>query len=69
MNKWICRNAALRVAGTLAVAALPLGSVLAQGTGGCVDSPENPTLLLGLLGAAVAGAPRLKSYIATRRKR
>ena len=24
---------------------------------GCVDSPENPTLILGLIGAGVAGVP------------
>jgi XrtJ-associated TM-motif-TM protein len=33
---------------------------------GCVDSPENPTVVLGLLGAAAAGLPWLKARIASR---
>lgn len=28
---------------------------------GCVDSPENPTAVLGLLGAASAGVPWLRA--------
>lgn len=36
----------------------------AQDLGGCVDSPENPTLVLGLIvGAAGVGYPRLRRYL------
>lgn len=35
--------------------------------GGCVDSPENPTAVLGLLGAASAGAPWLRAKWLSRR--
>jgi XrtJ-associated TM-motif-TM protein len=34
-------------------------STSAFALGGCVDSPENPTLLLALLGIAVVFTPRL----------
>ncbi len=50
-----------------AVSALGTGSAWA--TSGCVNSPENPTLLLGLLGGAAAGLPWLKAQIASRRSR
>lgn len=33
------------------------GSSGGGGGGGCADSPENPTVILGLLGAAVAALP------------
>ena len=35
--------------------------------GGCVDSPENPTLLLALLGGAAAGVPWLRRQFKKRR--
>ena len=44
------------------------GAALADGPGGCVDSPENPTVILGLLGGAAAGLPWLKAQILSRRK-
>ncbi|MDB5974741.1 MAG: hypothetical protein JWR07_1501 [Nevskia sp.] len=53
----------------IAVAALSqlfAGSALAD-LGGCVDSPENPTAVLGLLGAAAAGMPWVKAKLAARR--
>jgi len=31
---------------------------------GCVNSPENPTLVLGVLGLTAAGLPKLKRWIA-----
>jgi XrtJ-associated TM-motif-TM protein len=31
---------------------------------GCVNSPENPTLVLGVLGVTAAGLPKLKRWIA-----
>ena len=37
--------------------------------GGCVDSPENPTLLLALLGGAAAGVPWLRRQLKKRRDR
>ena len=37
------------------------------GFGGCVDSPENPTVVLGLLGGAVAAYPWLRAEISARR--
>lgn len=53
-----------------AVGALLMASAgMAWAQGGCVDSPENPTLVLGLLGAGAAGLPWLKAQVAARRKR
>ena len=44
----------------VAVTALMAASTTsAFALGGCIDSPENPTLLLALLGLAVAFTPRL----------
>jgi len=34
--------------------------------GGCVNSPENPTIILGLLGAVAAGAPWLRARVKAR---
>lgn len=42
------------------------GAAYAQG-GGCVDSPENPTAVLGLLGAASASVPWLRARWQSRR--
>lgn len=36
--------------------------------GGCVDSPENPTWILGLVGGVAAGAPWLRARMAARKK-
>ena len=34
--------------------------------GGCVDSPENPTLLLGALGGTAASLPWLRAQLKAR---
>jgi XrtJ-associated TM-motif-TM protein len=44
---------------TVAILALVCPVMLAQG--GCVNSPENPTALLALVGAAGAVVARLRS--------
>ncbi len=44
-----------------------LAPSLAQAQNGCVTSPENPTAILALIGAAGALAPRLRSYLCSRR--
>jgi XrtJ-associated TM-motif-TM protein len=36
---------------------------------GCVDSPENPAVVLGLIGLVAAGVPRLRKHIQARRQR
>lgn len=43
------------------------GMTAAFAFGGCVDSPENPTLLLALLGGAAAGVPWLRRQLKKRR--
>ena len=48
----------------LAMMAVP---AMAQ-TGGCTVSPENPTIVLGLLGAAAAGLPWIRAKIASTRR-
>ena len=49
----------------ISVAAAPA----ALAFGGCVDSPENPTLLLALLGGVAAGVPWLRRQLKRRRDR
>jgi XrtJ-associated TM-motif-TM protein len=44
----------------LLVAALALVCPVVHAQGGCVNSPENPTALLALVGAAGAVAARLR---------
>ena len=39
------------------------------GLGGCADSPENPSLILGLLGGAAAGLPWLRARLSQRLRR
>ena len=39
------------------------------GLGGCADSPENPSLILGLLGGAAAGLPWLRARLSQRLSR
>ncbi len=54
----------------LSVAALSLAGIgSAWATGGCVNSPENPTLVLGALGAAASGLPWLRARLGSRRSR
>ena len=61
MSRWM--NKLIAIA---ALSQLCVGAAWAN-LGGCVDSPENPTVLLGLLAAAAAGMPWLKAQIASRR--
>jgi hypothetical protein len=61
MSRWM--NKLIAVA---ALSQFVVGSAWAN-LGGCVDSPENPTVVLGLLGAAAAGLPWVKAQIAARR--
>jgi len=35
---------------------------------GCVNSPENPTLILGLIGGAAASVPWIRTKLAARKK-
>ncbi|MFI4978724.1 MAG: PExPT-CTERM protein [Nevskiales bacterium] len=58
MTKQIIRIAA--VCGLMCVA----GNALAFG--GCVDSPENPSVVLGLLGGGAACLPWLRARLRTR---
>ena len=53
---------------TLALVALFAVSSLAHAFGGCVDSPENPTLILGLIGGAAAAAPWCLKKLKARNK-
>jgi XrtJ-associated TM-motif-TM protein len=48
--------------------ALLAGNVLAQESG-CVDSPENPTVVLGLLGGAAASVSWLRAKLGARRSK
>ena len=43
-------------------------SLVAQETGGCVDSPENPTAVLALVGAAGLGVSHLWNRFRSRNK-
>jgi hypothetical protein len=44
------------------------GTGVASAQGGCEVSPENPTVVLGLLGAASAGLPWLRARWQSRRR-
>lgn len=52
----------LRFATRTALIAVALfsGIGVALADGGCVDSPESPTIVLGLLGLVAAGLPTLR---------
>ncbi len=58
---------------TLAIAtatAVTFWSAPAFAFGGCVQaSPENPSLILGLLGGAVAALPLLRTRLKSRRRK
>jgi XrtJ-associated TM-motif-TM protein len=43
-------------------------SLVAQESGGCVDSPENPTAVLAIIGAAGFGISQLWSRFRARNK-
>jgi XrtJ-associated TM-motif-TM protein len=45
----------------LLVLAATLPLYAQQGDGGCVDSPENPTAILALVGVAAAGLNQLRN--------
>jgi XrtJ-associated TM-motif-TM protein len=59
------RKSLLSIALTACV--VVLAPCLMQAQNGCVTSPENPTAILALIGAAGALAPRLRSYLCSRR--
>ncbi|MDE2236219.1 MAG: PExPT-CTERM protein, partial [Gammaproteobacteria bacterium] len=58
----------LFVAGAVIAGISVAGAPAAWAFGGCVDSPENPTLLLALLGGAAAGVPWLRRKLKSRRE-
>lgn len=45
------------------------GTTAALAFGGCVDSPESPTWILGGLGVVAAGVPWLRARLKHRHKR
>jgi XrtJ-associated TM-motif-TM protein len=54
------------VASLLGVSIAGMSSAWAGGVGGCVDSPENPSLVLALLGGVVAAYPWLRGEMSAR---
>jgi hypothetical protein len=55
----------------IAFAGLVVGVFIASDAlafGGCVVSPENPSLILGLIGATAAALPLIRVYFKSRRK-
>lgn len=55
--------------GSAFVVGASLVAATAYATGGCVASPENPTWILGGLGAVAAGAPWLRVKLRERRNK
>ena len=57
---------------TLCSAMLLFACVPLHAQGGCVQSPENPTIILGIVGSigafAVSGRDRIKAFRASRKK-
>jgi hypothetical protein len=51
------------------VVAIGVAASRALAFGGCVDSPENPSVVLGLIVAAVAAAPLIRSRLNSRASR
>ncbi len=51
----------------LLIAAVTLPAYGQSGDGGCVDSPENPTAILALVGMAAAGINHLRNRFAGRK--
>ena len=51
----------------LLVAAVTLPVYGQEGDGGCVDSPENPTAVLALVGIAAAGINHLRNRFSGRK--
>ncbi|MBV8451387.1 MAG: PExPT-CTERM protein [Deltaproteobacteria bacterium] len=64
----LLRAALVNVAmfGVVTAAVVGLWSSPSFAFGGCVQSPENPSLILGLLGGAVAGLPLLRAWFKSR---
>jgi XrtJ-associated TM-motif-TM protein len=53
----------------VALAILAAATALQAQTGGCVDSPENPTVILGMIATAVSfGVVRLRGRVGPRKK-
>jgi XrtJ-associated TM-motif-TM protein len=48
---------------TLLAATVLCLPILAHAQNGCVNSPENPTALLGLIGAAACAVPALRARL------
>jgi hypothetical protein len=57
-----------RVALVLTLAAAPTLALADISGGGCTDSPENATAVLGLLGAGAASLPWLRARLSARRR-
>jgi XrtJ-associated TM-motif-TM protein len=51
----------------LLVAAAALPALAQSGEGGCVDSPENPTAILALVGMAAVGISQLRARFGRRK--
>ncbi|HEY4380138.1 MAG TPA: PExPT-CTERM protein [Acidobacteriaceae bacterium] len=68
MNKsvWNARSKFVRIA-LVAIAMLAIPS-LAHAQSGCTDSPENPTVVLALVGSAGAGFTSLRRWLKARKK-
>jgi XrtJ-associated TM-motif-TM protein len=52
----------------IAVLVLTVGSKAAFALGGCVDSPEDPTAILAILGCGAAAIPILRSKMQARKR-
>jgi XrtJ-associated TM-motif-TM protein len=69
MPKW--RSRVFHVAflfGSFAASLVYASAAYAQ-LNGCVDSPENPTVILALIGAAAAGLSMARSYSKSRKQK
>ena len=51
------------------VVSLVVSNAHAQGLSGCVDSPENPAVVLVLLGLVASGVPRIQKHFKRRNSR
>jgi XrtJ-associated TM-motif-TM protein len=58
----------LRTPWLLLVASLITFSAHAQ-LSGCVDSPENPTVVLAFIGLVASGVPRMRKHLKERQQR
>jgi XrtJ-associated TM-motif-TM protein len=53
---------------SLLVLALAMTPLAAHAQGGCVNSPENPTVVLALIGGAAGAIKVLRSRVGSRRR-